>query len=163
MAEELREKIMLFIAIETNCSEIYSSLNCLCPERETLWNYLSKVEENHATVSYIAKSYHMAGKLPEEFMDPSLSIADLTKTLHRTEVLKKRLKNGDIELEESLAEVLAIENEACKEYFRKTLLANAPNSNVMAKLKRVVWDTDAHLEILRDFIKEKECKKDSTE
>jgi hypothetical protein len=155
MTDELSEKIKLFIAIETNCSEIYSLLNGLCPEERSLWHYLSKVEENHATVSSMAEGYHSAGKLPKDFMDPSLSIAELTKTLKRTEALKKRLTNRNISLDEALEEMLAIENAACKEYFRRTVVEKASNSEIMAKLRKVIWDTDAHVAALKDFIEKK--------
>jgi len=152
MEDGLCDRVKLFTDIEQNCSEIYSLLIGLCPEKTRLWEYLSKVEENHASISALAGRYCALGKLPDTFMHPSLSLADLKETLELALDLKNKIRDSDISFEEALEKVLLLEDAACKVYFRDFLNSDTDSeSETISRLRELAWDTDAHIQILKDL------------
>jgi hypothetical protein len=152
MNEELLKKVNIFIIIETTCSEIYTLLDNLCPDRKGLWHYLSKIEKNHATVAVIAKRYCEQGKLNEDFLPGSLS--EMIVIQGSAIDLKNRIKDNNISLADALKGILSLEEASC-EIYCKELEAKETSSEAFSNLQKILVDTHAHVKFLRDFINNK--------
>lgn len=161
--DNLGRRVELFAAIELNCSDIYSLLIELCPDKSKLWNYLSKVEQNHATIAVLANRYCSLGKLPDSFVHPSLAEDDLKETLAATVDLKKQIENREISCEEAIRKTVELEDAPCKVYFRDFLDSNSdpdsdadadsdPDSEIISTLRQLVWDTHGHVDILKELV-----------
>lgn len=154
--DDLCRRVKLFADIELNCSEIYSLLINLCPDKSNFWDYLSKLKQNYASISVLAERYCRLGKLPGIFMHPSVTLDDLEGTLAQTIDLRKKIGDGDISCAEALEKVISLEDTACKVYFRD-LFSNNPDpvsdSEIISRLRQLIWDTQSHLQILKDLKK----------
>lgn len=150
MDAELCARIQTIIAIETAIAGIYSGLVRLCPEEWRMFHYLSRVEENHAMVASLAGKYCQRGRLPDGFLS-AYPLGELERILSTARELNSRVDKRDIRLAEALERTLALEERACKVYFGE-MLREETASDAVEKLKRLLTDTDLHIEYLREAI-----------
>lgn len=150
MKNDLSERLRICIAIEMGMGEIYREFIRMFPQARDLWGELATAEEKHASILAIGSRYENIGKLPDFVVPDSLS--HMKDTLGLIESMKATIRAGNVSISEALEMSLKLENTLEESYFLDVMTGET-ESETVARLQRLLTDTEAHIKKINDYMK----------
>jgi rubrerythrin len=150
MLNELSDRLRICIAIEASIGEIYKEFAKMFPEARDLWGQLALEEENHASILAIESRYANRGKLPDFVVPESLS--HMKETLGLVSSVKAAVQSKNVSINEALEMSLKLE-QTLEEGHLPDVMTRETQSEIIARLQRLLTDTKSHITLIRDYMK----------
>jgi rubrerythrin len=153
MRNELSERLRICIAIEAGIGEIYDDFAKMFPGASDLWGELAREEENHASILAIGNRYANLGKLPAIVVPDSLT--HMRDTLGFVDIVKATVQSRNVSIDEALEMSLKLE-QTLEEGHLPDVMTHETDSEVVARLQRLLADTRSHIVKIKDYMKRSE-------
>jgi len=145
-----KQKILInCVDLEVAVSLIYKAFMMMFPSERAFWGQLALEEEDHARLYLAGDILQVTGEYAGIQFPPS---AFIEKTLEFTEQIKKLIMSHPITLKEALELALKLEKTLAE-----SIVFDLPDSSnpVIANLRKIITDTEAHADRIERFMIEK--------
>lgn len=143
-----REILEMSLNVESLAERIYADLGRMFPEARPLFERLSCEESRHADIVAINMKLLDVDSLPPEF---SVDLVPLIRhTIEVASVLDKKIRTGDITLEEALHLSIEMEDAGVEAYFQNVMRGESAHE-ALNYAKQFYRDSKHHADLIREF------------